>query len=645
MFRLKFAVIAFVGFLLCACSGSKQLATSQGQTTAETEENSAVRSRNPHFPVKMDSVELLRLEIAHGSFLRALELMAHGDNQLAEQFMQHAYAADPENRFLAFSVLELMVARGASAEAASLAEKAKNLKGQQTSSQYALLGRIYGEQSNLDSALAYYKKAVDASDQNLHAAYEYSLLLEISQNREELSRVYALLLPQTGYPQSLLERQALLLTELKKDSALADLFGDVYEARGERSFLERRIRLLLKMKRYEEAVSAVEELRADSAVADDSLSIVFLVAAHWGMKQGDVAIDSLKEIYKRHPNRGDVLLSLALFETRQNQKEQSIIHFERLSQMENYEAVSFAMLSAYAWEDGDSARSLDYLEKAYAKSPELSYRNQLLQRYRATENFPKAYALLDSSLARNSRLDSLRAKWIEKGNLEELRRFDENVELDIANLHYIYATMLQLHAEVLERVPTDSARRDSAQILRQKAAEHYLTTEKVGGELQQFLFAVGSNLLGLGQVDSAIVVFKKLFHNFPMDASAKNHLGYTLVDLNRNPEELRWGGELIDEALRLDSGNVAYMDSKAWALYRVGKFQEALALMERVEEQESSWREMFYSDTSIFAHLAAICQALSLNERALNYYRKILEIDPKNENARKQIEILDKKKE
>ena len=205
--------------------------------------------------------------------------------------------------------------------------------------------------------------------------------------------------------------------------------------------------------------------------------------------------------------------------------------------------------------------------------------------------------------------------------------------------------MLQLHAEVLERVPTDSARRDSAQILRQKAAEHYLTTEKVGGELQQFLFAVGSNLLGLGQVDSAIVVFKKLFHNFPMDASAKNHLGYTLVDLNRNPEELRWGGELIDEALRLDSGNVAYMDSKAWALYRVGKFQEALALMERVEEQESSWREMFYSDTSIFAHLAAICQALSLNERALNYYRKILEIDPKNENARKQIEILDKKKE
>ena len=208
MFRLKFAVIAFVGFLLCACSGSKQLATSQGQTTAETEENSAVRSRNPQFPVKMDSVELLRLEIAHGSFLRALELMAHGDNQLAEQFMQHAYAADPENRFLAFSVLELMVARGASAEAASLAEKAKNLKGQQTSSQYALLGRIYGEQSNLDSALAYYKKAVDASDQNLHAAYEYSLLLEISQNREELSRVYALLLPQTGYPQSLLERQA-----------------------------------------------------------------------------------------------------------------------------------------------------------------------------------------------------------------------------------------------------------------------------------------------------------------------------------------------------------------------------------------------------------------------------------------------------
>ena len=86
--------------------------------------------------------------------------------------MQHAYESDPENRYLAFSVLELMVLRGASSEAAALAEKAKNLKGKQTSNQYALLGRVYSEQSNLDSALAYYKKAVDSSDQNLRAAYE-----------------------------------------------------------------------------------------------------------------------------------------------------------------------------------------------------------------------------------------------------------------------------------------------------------------------------------------------------------------------------------------------------------------------------------------------------------------------------------------
>ena len=49
---------------------------------------------------------------------------------------------------------------------------------------------------------------------------------------------------------------------------------------------------------------------------------------------------------------------------------------------------------------------------------------------------------------------------------------------------------------------------------------------------------------------------------------------------------------------------------------------------------------MYYQDTSIYSHLAAICQALSLNQRALDYYQRVLNIDPKNENAKKQIEVL-----
>ena len=632
--RLKLLAFFLLSLAIVACSGSKQVAVRQAPANSTQEE-----AKKPRYPVKMDSAELLRLQIAHSSYLRALALQNQGEYALAEQFMRHAYEADPENRYLAFSVLELMKMRGGSAEAAALAEKAKNLKGKRTSNQYALLGRVYSEQSNLDSALVYYKKALDSSDQNVHAAYEYSLLLEIVHNYDELIRVYGILLPQIGYPQSMLERQISLLANAKKDSALADLFGEAYEARGDRIFLENQIRLLFGMKRFEEAVGRVNEFRADSAFADDSLSIAFLTAAYIGLNQDSVMVDSLKEIYKRHPDRLHVLMNLALLETKLEKKDQALVHWKRLSTADKYAASAYGMLSAYAMEDKDSVKALEYLEKAYEHEP-IAYRNALLVRYANAKAYQKAYKVLDKALLPSPKLDTLRAKVQESGDLEELRKFDAAATLDVASVHYEYGSFLQMHAEELERSPTTPEKLDQAKLYRKKADDHYLEAAKIGGESQNLLFAYGSNLLMLQQIDSAIVVFKKIFEKYPQDAMAKNHLGYYLVDLNRNAEELKWGSSLIDEALKLSPSNVAYMDSKGWALYRLGKYPEALMMMEQVETAEDSLKEMFYQDTSIYSHLAAICQALSLNKRALDYYQRVLNIDPKNENAKKQIEVL-----
>ncbi len=625
--------------LVVACSGPKRLSQSDG--VAKNVET--VAERKPE-PAKIDSAKLLRLEIAHGSFLRAIALERQGEFGIAEEFMRHAYEADSENRYLAFSVLELMLRRGAGAsdEALRLAERAKSLKGKKTSGQYALLGQAYGEASNLDSALVYYKKAVDASERNLRAAYEYSLLLEISRDTKELIRVYGILLPQIGYPQAMLERQISLLAETKNDSAMADLFGAVYEARGDRAFLESQIRLLLGMKRFEEALRLTEEFRADSAHTDDSLSAGFLTAAYVGLGQDSIALDTLQAIYRRNPSQGSVLMKLALMEARLGKVDQAQIHWERLAATDSYATLAFNVLSAMALDAGDSAKSLEYLERAYDRDP-LEYRAKLIVRYASMKKFSKAYRLLDESLKPDSLVVRARKKIQETGNLERLRKFDEMATLAMANTHFEYGTLLQMNAEMLEAVPTTARKIDSARALRESAGGHYREAARIGGETQNLLFSYGSNLLSLGKIDSAIVVFRKIFANFPTDAMAKNHLGYTLVDLNRNADELKWGISLIDEALALDPDDIAYKDSKGWALYREGKFREALALMEDVETKQDSFPDMFLRDTSIFAHLAAICQALSLKDRAVGYYEKVLSIDPQNENARRQIEILKRK--
>lgn len=637
-------VILFV--LLCglvACSGPKQLASPSAEVKSDSTAKPLARNA---YPPMIDSAQLLRLEIAHGSFLRALALENAGEFEMAEEFMRHAYDADPENRYLAFSLLELMSRRGAetSEDALKLVERAKSLKGKRTSSQYALLGKIYSEMSLLDSALFYYKKAVEASDQNLYAAYEYSRLLEVTHNTEELIRVYGALLPQLSYPSSMLERQVSLLAETKNDSVLADLLGDVYEARGDRVFLENRIRLLFGMKRFEEALLAIDEFRADSAYTDDSLSVTLLTAAYFGLKKDSVALDSLKEIYKRHLDRGDVLMNLALTEIRLGKKEQAKVHMERLAQMEKYAASALGMLSSFALEAGDSTKSLEYLEKAYAKDT-AAYQNTLISYYSFFNRYEKAYKVLDKALEPDPDVELLREKAEESGNLGLLRQFNAQVARTVANFHIQYGDILQSHAATLETPSATKARADSARDLRQKASWHYREAIRIGGTAQALLFAYGANFLVLGEVDSSITVFKKLFQDFPDDATAKNHLGYSLVDLNRSAEEVKWGTSLIDEALAKEPNELAFKDSKAWALYRAGKFREALSLMEEVESKQDSFPEMFSQDTSIFAHLAAICEALSLNERAIGYYQKVLNIDPQNANAKKRIEALKGKDE
>ncbi len=211
---MQLRVSLFGCFLCCAlffaaCSGNNK--------TKET--LVAIPPSSPPPQDELDSVRLANLEIAHESFLRALQLEAQGESSLAELFIRHAWEADRNNRFLAFSLVESMEARGASTEALKLADTAKTLQGKQTSSQYALLARLYSQNMNLDSSKFYYKKSVEASDQNLRAAYEYALLLEVIRDYDELMRIYGIMLPQINYPRSMVDRQLLLLEKAGKDSA------------------------------------------------------------------------------------------------------------------------------------------------------------------------------------------------------------------------------------------------------------------------------------------------------------------------------------------------------------------------------------------------------------------------------------------
>lgn len=633
---LKLAICICFVFGLAACSSSKG-----NVQTIDPVASAAPSEKVPsHRQAFIDSASLVRLEIAHGSFLRALALESQSEYQLAEQFMRHAYESDPSSRFLAFSLVELMEMRGASAEALKLAETAKKLKGVETSSQCALLGRLYSESSNLDSALVYYKKAVDSNDQNLRAAYEYALLLEIAHDYDELMKVYATLLPQIGFPQSMMDRELSLLNAAGKDSVMAELLLSAYESNGDAKYLTEHSKLLFKMKKYEDVLLDVERMKVDSL--NDSIAMTFMMSAFVELGRNTEALDSLRARYSRGPKDSYILMKIALLETKLNDRDKAKSDWNKLKDDPEFGADANAMLSSYYWEEGDSLNSLKYMEKAYSLAPS-RYGENMATRYASEGRYKKAYAVLDFLLKDRAALDSLAeaSKLRENVDLDKVSKVRRSIAFQMAEFHYIYGYVQLVNAEALERVPTTKAKLDSAFAIRGKAESHFESSIKLGGETLNLLFSMGANLLALGKVDSSIVVFKKLFAQDPKDAMALNHLGYFLVDLNRNSKEMEWGASLIDSALKLDSANVAYLDSKGWALYRKGQFEEALKVMEEVEKKAVGVEGMLNQDTSVYSHLAAICDALSLSSRAMNYYKKVLAIDPQNVLAKERTKALE----
>jgi tetratricopeptide (TPR) repeat protein len=76
----------------------------------------------------------------------------------------------------------------------------------------------------------------------------------------------------------------------------------------------------------------------------------------------------------------------------------------------------------------------------------------------------------------------------------------------------------------------------------------------------------------LDRFEECVSVLKKALEIEPGSATVQNFLGYIYADRNVNLDEAE---ALIDKALAQEPDNYAYLDSKAWVLYRKGLFRQA----------------------------------------------------------------------
>src|SRR5207245_9651440 len=133
-------------------------------------------------------------------------------------------------------------------------------------------------------------------------------------------------------------------------------------------------------------------------------------------------------------------------------------------------------------------------------------------------------------------------------------------------------------------------------------------------------FNLGTAYDKMGRFDELVHEMEEAIRLDPKHADALNYLGYTYAERDMRLEE---AVALIQRALAVKPQNGYYLDSLAWAYFKMGRFQEALAEMKRAVE-------VVPDDPVFYEHLGEIYLNNNLLPDARNAWLRSLELEPNN---------------
>ena len=126
-----------------------------------------------------------------------------------------------------------------------------------------------------------------------------------------------------------------------------------------------------------------------------------------------------------------------------------------------------------------------------------------------------------------------------------------------------------------------------------------------------FLFDVASTLERLGRDEESMAQFDEVIALDPDHAMALNYLAYMWAERAMN---LGTALRHVERALELDPQNGAYIDTRGWIFYQMGRYEEAYRDLKRASELEP--------DESVIAeHMGDVLMKLDRPVEALGYYR------------------------
>lgn len=623
---------------LCACSSTSAKNIPDVEPPALTPPDTvAINKVIEKIAEKPPKVEV-DLEAAHEFFFLAKNMELRGDQRQADFFWKQAYKADPTSRYLGFGVAERLAAAGEDSLALIEAQKASALKGRRTAAQFALLARLYVKMGEQDSCRKYFVLGLDSSRyQDMGLLYDYSLFLEAVRDEKELVRIYDMLLPKVNYISTLFQRQLSLLLNLGRDSAVVDLFGKVHEATGDKQMLLQQVRGLMAMKRSKEAIAIVDTLTS-AKPEDEEMTMMVLPSM-----PGDSAYAfARKKYYDDGVRTPAVLCFIGQYEYDMNMRDSAKVHLlESVGKLQGQPKYAnrayLGLVNIYASEQ-NYTEAVKYAEKSDSVTNG-DTRMLLASVYALADKYNKAYPLLDSLMKFWETWQPLPGV-LDSAKLVQMKNEAQIKYLQILDIYS--RTLIGEALEIEKDFRADSAKKARAMDNRTRAESMLETFFAKDSTYNRVRLSMAMNLERLKRYDESFRHFEYLIkqtNSSPQDLSSTlNYYGYSLIDLNRSPEEVEKGYKFVLDALVLENNGDskdAYLDSKAWGLYRMGRYEEAYQAMQLIDHSKMNRDGVFWE------HMAAIQAALGLKKEARKSYKTLLKLNPKHPAA---LEFLGKKK-
>ena len=347
--------------------------------------------------------------------------------------------------------------------------------------------------------------------------------------------------------------------------------------------------LYLKQNDNASAVKYLKEYISANPYYDEPYSV--LAGIYEASGRPEEALKTYLAMEKAGLASADVLVKIGAYYTLAGKKEEALSYFKRAKNLDKGQPAAAQFLVLDAQNRGDYASAAKFLQESSAYEAEPSFH------IRASYFLSRAGRPEDSALILK----------------EAYQKFPDDAEIV-----FYYALALMDLQNWSEAEKTLSSALDSG-----VRSESLLLNYAVALERQKKYKKMEAQL-------------KTLLETAPNNAEALNFYGYYLVDKTRRLEE---GGKYIKAAVALFPEDAAFIDSLAWYYYKKGDYEEAYRLLTSIPSDGLK----ALNDVEIWQHLGQTAQALKLWAESADYYKKVLELDPKNKTASKNLKKVTKK--